>query len=72
MKLKSGYQDSERAVRIEGIYRRGMASLQENYDPKRHLIYQNRGQGTYRPAVSLPFAEALLKEVSAASISEAY
>ena len=65
------YQDNHRSERIAGIYKRGLEQLKENLDPERHLVYQNRKQGTYRPAASLPFAEALLKEGTPASISTA-
>ena len=64
-------KNKQRVVRIADIYKRGLAPLQENFDPQRHLVYQNRQQITYRPATSLPFAETLLKEGTVVSIAEA-
>jgi hypothetical protein len=52
-----------RAARIEALYRRGLAEARGAYDPARHLIGQPGVAGTvYRPAMSLPLAEALLRE----------
>jgi hypothetical protein len=52
-----------RAARIEALYRRALAEARRAYDPARHLIGQPGVGGTvYRPAMSLPLAEALLRE----------
>ena len=71
MKSKQYCPDECYANRITGIYERGLAPLTKNLDPERHLVYQNREQKTYRPAASLPLAEALLKIGSGDTIEQA-
>jgi hypothetical protein len=61
--------DAARAARIAGIYERGLAEARRAYDPERHLIGQPSADGSgrsYRAAMSLPLAHALLREGDAA------
>ena len=66
--------DEERDGRIADMYRRGLEAAERSYDPDRHLIGQKSDAGssaTYRAAVSLPFARALLRREDSASAAEA-